>query len=371
MRAMFSDHEEGCGQDADGGAGNELRPPVINEADLVEGLAPIRSHFLAAVLFQLMKTGFFDDLSVEKFIDRSDVAVWRDIVPRRLEGMLEYLQREHVLEIDEAEAVKLTLRGQKILELKPWYTLLVGGYSATLAQIPQLLVNGDQYGDRDTASVGEGSCGISQHDALPMTLRLMERLPVKPAIVIDVGCGDGAYLMSLCQRQPDLRGIGIDPDPELVSAARDLFKAQALDDRIVAQVGDALAVSCSIHEEDLDGRPCFLTAFVLQEVLEQSGRPAVLALLQSTFDRYPAASWVVIEVDRMPAGAGALSTNLGLAYYNPYYLIHDLTKQRLEGRGFWLELFREAGCEVVAIEYPDPKYDSLQLKIGFALVRGS
>ena len=62
-----------------------------------------------------------------------------------------------------------------------------------------------------------------------------------------------------------------------------------------------------------------------------------------------------------------MSTGLGLAYYNPYYLLHSFTEQRLETIEYWKQVFREAGLTIVAVEHPDKDYDSLELKVGFLL----
>jgi 2-ketoarginine methyltransferase len=62
-----------------------------------------------------------------------------------------------------------------------------------------------------------------------------------------------------------------------------------------------------------------------------------------------------------------MSSGLGLGYYNPYYLLHHLTKQRLENTSFWEMIFAETGYKLVAKDYPVPLYDPLQLKVGFLL----
>jgi 2-ketoarginine methyltransferase len=92
-------------------------------------------------------------------------------------------------------------------------------------------------------------------------------------------------------------------------------------------------------------------------------------MLRSTFDRYPDSHWIVIEVDHRPQDPSVMSKSLGLAYYNPYYLIHYFTEQRLASVQFWEQLYTEAGLRVVAVEHPEPSYDSLGLKVGFLLAR--
>jgi 2-ketoarginine methyltransferase len=60
-----------------------------------------------------------------------------------------------------------------------------------------------------------------------------------------------------------------------------------------------------------------------------------------------------------------------MAYYNPYYLIHQITEQRLETSQFWADLFRRAGLECLTMAHPDDRVDSTRLELGYLLKRGS
>ena len=101
-------------------------------------------------------------------------------------------------------------------------------------------------------------------------------------------------------------------------------------------------------------------------MLEQSGRAAVVGLLRDTFDRDPEASWIVIEVDLRDTLASETSA-LALGYYNPYFLLHRITEQRLLPIGEWHLIYKEAGLQVVGEVFPDKRYDSLGIKFGHLL----
>jgi 2-ketoarginine methyltransferase len=284
---------------------------------------------------------------------------------RRLRGFLQYLANEGYLTLVD-DQVSLTPAGTEVADIAPWYHLLVGGYAQTFQQISVCLKQDGPYATRNATSVGLGSCGISQHDALPMTRRLLGHIPERFRTVVDLGCGDGSYLVDLCCSLPGIRGIGIDSEPASVRAATQAATHSGVDDRVRISVGSASAPPDLSNEQ---GPLCFVTAFVLQELLEQTGRQTIIDLLTSTFTLYPDAHWVVIEVDHRPNDPAVMSHELGRAYYNPYYLLHQLTEQRLETVAFWRDLYREAGLQVDAMEYPDPSYDSLRLKVGFLLSR--
>ena len=349
--------------EAGGGHMGESVATILEER-LIAGLQPIRGFVLAQALYHFMGTGLQASLSTSSSTTISALSRVRGLNDERVRGLLQYLANEGFVEFVDGDRVILTGRGEEIADFQPWYTLLVGGYAQTFIQLSEVLKAGAPYATRDATRVGIGSCGISQYDALPMTRRLLAKIPRRPGTVIDLGCGDGGYLLDLCRSLPDIRGIGLEPNHESVGAANEAAVRLGVSDRVEARVGSATDLP---DFEQEPGPLCFITAFVLQEILEQSGAAAIIELLASTFERYPDAHWIVVEVDDRASDPSVMQTGLGLGYYNPYYLIHHLTQQRLEQIAFWERLYREAGLRVLAYEYPDPTYDSLRLKVGCLL----
>lgn len=334
------------------------------ENELAKNLEPIRNMFLAQAILALFDTEVFEKLkgNVSKSINA--LADEADISPYRLEGLVLYLKNEGLIDLDENEVPCLTDRGLALENTKPWYQLLVGGYGRTLLDLPAMLSDRSKYGSRVGEYVGRGSCGISQFDALPMTRELIFGIGQEPDCIVDIGCGDGSYLVDLCRSFPKTQAIGIEPDDSSVLVARDLIARSGLTDQAVVKKGDLETIA------DLEGLPSktvFVVAFVLQEALEQSGEDEIVAILGRIKALHPHGKIVVIEVDRADRDTTKMMSALGLGYYNPYFLIHRLTEQRLEPPSFWEEIFSNAGWKVDRRVYPEPSYDSLQLKIGFLL----
>lgn len=340
--------------------------PSILEARLTAGLQPIRQFVLAQALYHFMDMGIYEVIVGHDKTTVQDVAQKLNLHEERLRGLLQYLANEGFVDLTQDNTVRLTAAGREIADFRPWYTLLVGGYAQTFQQLPRTLQADGPYANRNSSRIGIGSCGISQYDALPMTRRLLDRVAGKWHTIVDLGCGDGSYLIDLCRSIPGIHGLGLDPEPASVQAASLAAKRYGISDRVDVRIGSATAIPDLSQEA---GPLCFITAFVLQEILEQSGRAAVLNLLKTTFDRYPDSHWVVVEVDQRATDPTVMNTGLGLGYYNPYYLIHHLTEQRLESVAFWKQLFEEARLRVLAIEHPDSAYDSLELKVGLLLSR--
>ncbi|GIJ44240.1 2-ketoarginine methyltransferase [Virgisporangium aliadipatigenens] len=333
------------------------------EQGLVDAIQPIRYMAIANALFHLFDTGIYASLAAQNGISCVRLAAERNVDPDRLAAFLAYLAAEGYVAYD--GGWRLTGKARAIEPFQPWYTLLVGGYATTFRQLGDALRTDAPWAGRDGARVGAGSCGMSAHDAVPMVERLLDRLPPDAPTVVDLGCGDGGFLVELCKRRADLIGIGLEPDAYSVELAKSGIVAAGLENRLSVRQGrasDALTL-----ENSGDGTLCFMAAFVLQEMLEQEGRSAVCALLRDTVRRHPHAYWAIVEVDHRPDDAVITDHPLGIAYYNPYFLLHAITEQKLETRDFWERLFAEAGLEIVAVEHPPRDVDSTDLELGYLL----
>jgi 2-ketoarginine methyltransferase len=327
------------------------------EERLVDALQPVRHFFFAQTIEYGLRFGILNALAEAPGRPLAQVAASLGMDAGRLGGLLRYWTAEGLLtEPDNAPA--LTRKGSDVLEFHAWYELLLGGYGRTLDELPSVMCDARTYAGRDGAMVGKGSCGISRYDIIPLLRRLLEHVAETDPTLIDLGCGDGTVLLDLCGGRR--HGIGIDPVDANVASARALAAAQNRADKVWFDVGTA--EEYAFTEEGT--AHCFIAAFSLQEVLEQQGRDAVISLVSKLLGR-PGAYLAVVEVDYDPAAI--MGHGLGRAYYNPYYLLHEVTEQRLETTNFWMDIFTEAGAQVLAQLTTDPDVDSTGLEIGFLL----
>ena len=63
---------------------------------------------------------------------------------------------------------------------------------------------------------------FSDHRARPFSDLLARVGATAPALVVDLGCGNGPLTLGLAQRWPDARIVGVDHSPEMLAAAREL-----------------------------------------------------------------------------------------------------------------------------------------------------
>jgi 2-ketoarginine methyltransferase len=335
------------------------------ETRLVTALQPVRHGFTAAVLYTFLETGLAASLAKGPATAVA-LADGHRMAASRLEGLLLFLCNEGYLTRHE-DVFSLTPKGAAVVEFEPWYTLLVGGYATTLTQLGQTLAADSPYATRNGAEVGRGSCGISRYDAIPLVLTLLERIEPLPHRLIDIGCGDGSFLLDLLERLPGTRGVCVDPDRDSVQAARRSARRRGLADRcdfVVATAGEFAEKSGLFP-----GRPgdCYLASFALQEALEQDGEQALIDTVRALFGRAPDAHLVVVEVEQRAADHDVMRDGLALAYYNPYFLLHRITAQRLESRDYWDELFEKAGLRRLAVATVDAAVDSTGFEFGYLL----
>ena len=136
-------------------------PGELLEGVLAEHLQPIRGLALAHAVFGAFQVGLIDALGAGPR-DVADLTSDLGLHSGRLVGLLDYLENEGLVERSGATA-SLTIRGAQLPLVRPWYELLVGGYSGTFAQLPVTLQAGAPYAGRDGARVWVRSSPRLQH----------------------------------------------------------------------------------------------------------------------------------------------------------------------------------------------------------------
>lgn len=343
----------------------ELPREVTNsfESDLIEALQPIRGYALASVLYAFFQSGLYDEFPGNPPRYPADLAARLSLDPDRTVAVLKYLRNEGYL-LEREGQFRLSRRSELLGNYKPWYTMFIGGYSATFSSILKQLRSPQQYATRDSAMVGIGSCGISHFDAIPLFRALLESMDRKCRRVVDLGCGDGLYLIELCMSWRNVEAWGVEPDERAVERGREEIVRAGLEKRIQLVCADMIEFLSAPPAFEPD---CFLFGFTLQELLEQVGEDAVLNILRTIGETFPDAYLSVIEVDYQIDSPTIRSHMLGLSYYNPYFLVHAVTQQRLEQAEYWRRLFRKSGYDIVAECHPSYLVDSTGFEVGFLL----
>ena len=148
------------------------------------------------------------------------------------------------------------------------------GYRDLFQGVGRLMREGDGSIERNHLRVALGSARIAIYDAVPLTLRLIERLGASEGVVLDYGCGNALYLIALCAQHPGLRAVGVELAQETVDAARAHVREAGLQERITIEHASAPDY---VPSEEID---FVVSAFVLHEIVGQRGVEGTVEFLQ-------------------------------------------------------------------------------------------
>jgi 2-ketoarginine methyltransferase len=278
--------------------------------------------------------------------------------PDLLAAVVKFLVVEEIAERSAAsDSYQLTDFGKWIADQPGWFNLLVGGYQNVFAKLSDVLRDGPQAAERNSHQVGLGSYEISLHDAFPLAWELIEVVNGDATRFVDIGCGDGYFVREICTRLPHAMAIGVEPSESFENAVRAVDQA-GLADRIKIIHADGLGFDVPPDTDFL------LFAFVLQEILPQIGEDALIAYFCKLRESGFGGAVLAIEVEYDPDNQAVLRTPIGRGYYNPYYLLHPLTNQRLMPIRRWKELFARAGYRLAAEQTVDACVDPSGLELG-------
>jgi SAM-dependent methyltransferase len=233
---------------------------------------------------------------------------------------------------------RLLRRGAELLADLP--ESLVGyyveAYGPVLSRMSGQLTGTEKYGvdvSRDTEALGRRCEVLFRSFGTTLVGDLIAEHGARS--VVDLGCGTGGLVLDLCDRYPDLKGLGLDIAADAIGLAQQRAADSGAGDRVSFIVADAF------QPQTWPSRAANADFYVMVGTLHEhfrEGDGAVVGLLSRYAD--------------LLAPTGGVSKTLLLAEPELYrdsadadfYLIHALTAQGMPrpGKG-WLEVIAASG----------------------------
>jgi len=292
----------------------------------------------------LFNVGFFAELQEKGTVDVETFARSHDLDAGILRALCDALFALRILR-KRGAGYALDSKGRVLAEVAQGWFNGVYGYEEVFHSLEALLRREKAYGrevKRRSDFVAKGSGEMEGWIHFPLAIDYIRRNGF--AKVLDLGCGDAAFLVDLCESIQGVTGYGIDIAPEAIEEGHERVKRASLQDRIHLFVADISELEeAPAQARDIEVATTFL---MLHEVLF-AGDEAVIGLLESFRKLFPGVPLMVFEVIRPTPEE--MRKRPGMAV--PYFLQHDLAHQKPVGIEEWKELFRKAGFSSVEERY--------------------
>lgn len=301
----------------------------------------IRGYAQTTCVWTLLNVGFFDDLAAAGSLNLADYCRQKGLNPHVLESVLSYLDGVRLVDFDQTSgAVGLTKRSRELLAEPRGLFELLYAYEPVFVELESMLRGKKEYGrdvQRRTRWVGLGSGRLCRQLPYPVMMDMVVRWGRRN--VLDLGCGDGAFLMELARKAPEIRGVGVDLDAPVVQLANEQIASAGLSDRLTAKVADMFDLAGSgAGAGPVD---CLTACDTFHEYL-WDGDDRVVGLLAGLKAAFPNAVFVIGEFCKQSHE----SLRRRPTAFLEHHLFHQLTNQRIESADRWLEIFHRAGLHV-------------------------
>lgn len=300
----------------------------------------LRGFYMTQAIIALLEVGFFREVAKCKKVNLEEFAARKNLDPRILQTLCDYLFELRVLR-REGEGYALDRDGELIAKPMEGIYYLAHAYEDVIHHLGPLLRKEMAYGvdvRRRANLVAKGSGSVGHLLAFPMVYEEIRRNGFRN--VLDLGCGDGSFLIGLCQGNASVQGYGVDITPEAIALGEQWVVEANLADRVRLFVGDILNLDAIATQW-----PRIDVATAVYVIHEFQGEiVGVLRRLRETLPGVPLMVCEVIrhtpeELRRKPGGLMEIQ------------FFHELSQQRLFTREEWRCMFEQAGYTSIRENY--------------------
>jgi SAM-dependent methyltransferase len=260
--------------------------------------------------------------------------------PRVLESILSYLDGLSLVRV-EGGRVRVMPRLGRLMDEPRGFFELTYAYAPVFNRLRDLLRGDARYPadvQRLGKYVGRGSGQLCRTLPYPVLADMLRRRGARQ--VLDLGCGDLAFLFFACEAVGGLRALGIDVDEPTVAYAREVLAASPYGDRIQVRAADMFDLGAiAAGRPDIDA----ITAVDTYHEYLSDGDEKIVGLLRQLRAWFPKALLYVGEFCKQPHEKLRRRPTAFLEHH----LYHDLTNQTIVEADRWRAMFARAGLAVL------------------------
>ena len=317
------------------------------------------SYVEAQVLFHLGQSGVFGLLDSEGALTIREIAARLQLAPHVLSCLLDYvINIDELLEYDSEHRVSITEFGKAVLvrygredvdrKQFNFFDVRVGSYGPVWSGLDKLLSGESRYGHELVRAGEHAAVGVYK-----VAARLVE--PVEAALlqlgvsrVVEFGVPTG-LLARVKSRHPQLEAVGLDISESAIVDARKRAEELGVDDIVWRNVDFFEPKTWSDLVLGASG-PVAIGTIHFHELVA-GGVERLQATLRELKELAPGAYVFAIEQERLgPEDKGRVSDTVW-SYSHSNVLIHHLIKNgQIFSRARWIEIFEEAGCQLVSAD---------------------
>jgi len=305
-----------------------------------KALPYVRGYAVCSCLWALLETGVLDRLLASESVGVEGLGREGGLEPHVLESVLDYLDGLGLVRVEAGRARAMPKLKALMAEPRGFFELTYA-YEQILSNLPAMLRGEAKYPadvQRLGKYVGRGSGQLCRTLPYPVLADMLRRHGAR--LVLDLGCGDLAFLFFLCETMPDIRAIGIDVDRATVEYAREVLATSPHAGRIEVREADMFRLEALAGERpDVDA---VIAVDTYHEYLGDGGEK-VVGLLKKLRGAFPRAMFYVGEFCKQPHEKLRRRPTAFLEHH----LYHDLTNQTIADAETWRSIFDRAELAIV------------------------
>ncbi|MGA2590833.1 MAG: class I SAM-dependent methyltransferase [Bryobacteraceae bacterium] len=300
----------------------------------------VRGYLETTTMHALLNVGLIDEMQKQPSVNIEEFAARANLEMHVLQPLCEAFYCLGMFDRN-GSGYALSEKGRSVVEVMRGWLEICYGYDEVFHSLEGLLRKQKVYGRdlyRRSDFVARGSGEMENLLFFPMVNDIINAKGYKR--ILDLGCGDGAFLRNLCGLNPEVQCFGIDLAPSAVEEGNRALREAGLEGRVSLFALDISKIEqVSGDLKDIDAATVF---FVLHELL-YFGEDVLLNFLRNFRRLFPGAPLIAFEAVRPPVEE--MRRHPGISVY--YFLYHDLTQQKPVDADTWKQLFRDAGFESI------------------------